>query len=110
VLVQKSGVDPQRVVDAIRKGAAQCWALDNKPEKLFNRDLAPGFKAHMQAKDLKIVLDTGRAYHAALPQTAIAHQLYESMIAMGNGELDNSAILTVLESLSGIYLDADGQS
>jgi 2-hydroxy-3-oxopropionate reductase len=102
VLAQKSGVDPQRVVEAIRKGAAQCWALDNKPEKLFRRDLTPGFKAHMQAKDLKIVLDTGRTYHAALPMTAVNHQLYEAMVAMGNGDLDNSAVLTVLEMLSGI--------
>ncbi len=102
VLAEKCGVDPARVVQAISRGAAQCWALDNKPEKIFKRDLSPGFKAHMQAKDLKIVVDTGRTYGVSLPQTAVAHQLYEAMLAMGNSDLDNSAIITVLEALADV--------
>lgn len=102
VLAQKAGVDPQRVVQAISRGAAQCWALDTKPAKIFTRDLSPGFKAYMQAKDLKIVIDTGRTYHVPLPLTAVAHQLYEAMVSMGYGELDNSAIITVLEALAGV--------
>ena len=106
VLVQKTGVDPARVVQAISRGAAQCWALDTKPPKLFKRDLAPGFKAYMQAKDLKIVIDTGRAYEVPLPLSAVAHQMYEAMVAMGNGELDNSAVITVLEALSGVEVGA----
>jgi 2-hydroxy-3-oxopropionate reductase len=104
VLAQKSGVDPARVVQAISRGAAQCWALDNKPPKLFKRNLAPGFKAYMQAKDLKIVVDTGRTYHVSLPLTALVHQLYEAMIGMGNGGLDNSAIITVLEALADVQV------
>jgi 2-hydroxy-3-oxopropionate reductase len=107
VLAQKSGVDAGRVVQAISRGAAQCWALDNKPAKLFQRDLSPGFKAHMQAKDLKIVVDTGRTYQSPLPLTAVAHQLYEAMLAMGNGDLDNSAIITVLEALADITVKSD---
>jgi 2-hydroxy-3-oxopropionate reductase len=104
VLAQKCGVDPARVVQAISKGAAQCWALDTKPPRLFKRNLAPGFKAYMQAKDLKIVVDTGRTYHVPLPLTAVAHQLYEAMVSMGSGELDNSAIITVLEALAGVQV------
>jgi 2-hydroxy-3-oxopropionate reductase len=107
VLAQKAGVDPARVVQAISRGSAQCWALDTKPQKLFKRDLAPGFKAYMQAKDLKIVIDTGRAYEVPLPLSAVVHQMYEAMIAMGNGELDNSAVLTVLEALAGVQVGAE---
>jgi 2-hydroxy-3-oxopropionate reductase len=108
VLAQKAGVDPARVVQAISRGAAQCWALDNKPQKLFARDLSPGFKAYMQTKDLKIVVDSGRTYGVPLPLTAVAHQLYEAMLAMGNGELDNSAIVTVLEALAGVTVGEAG--
>ena len=104
VLAQKAGVDPQRVVEAISRGAAQCWALDHKPPKIFRRDLAPGFKAYMQAKDLKIVVDTARTYQVAIPLTAVAHQMYEAQVAMGNGELDNSAVITVLETLAGVQV------
>jgi len=108
VLAQKSGVDPARVVQAISRGAAQCWALDNKPPKIFSRNLGPGFKAYMQAKDLKIVIDTGRAYHVPLPLTALAHQLYEAMVSMGNGDLDNCAVVTVLEALAGVVVGQTG--
>ena len=104
VLAQKAGVDPQRVVQAISRGAAQCWALDHKPPKIFRRDLAPGFKAYMQTKDLKIVIDTAHTYQVTLPLTAVAHQLYEAMLAMGNGDLDNSAVITVLEALTGVQV------
>lgn len=107
VLAQKCGVDPAKVVQAISQGAAQCWALDNKPSRLFKRNLDPGFKAHMQAKDLKIVVDTARSYQIAVPQTSLAHQLYEAMIAMGNGELDNSAVVTVLEALANTTVQSD---
>lgn len=108
VLVQKTGVDPARVVQTISRGAAQCWALDTKPPKLFKRDLSPGFKAYMQAKDLKIVIDTARAFEVPLPLSAVAHQMYEAMVAMGNGELDNSAVITVLEALSGVEVGVAG--
>ncbi len=107
VMAQKSGVDPERVVQAISGGAAQCWALDKKPPKIFKRDLGPGFKAYMQAKDLKIVVDTGRTYGVPLPLTGISHQLYEAMVAMGNGELDNSAVITVLEALAGVQVGSE---
>jgi 2-hydroxy-3-oxopropionate reductase len=110
VLAQKAGVDPARVVQAISRGAAQCWALDNKPPKILARQLGPGFKAYMQAKDLKIVVDTGRTFQVPLPLTAVAHQLYEAMVSMGNGELDNSAVITVLEALANIQVgQKDGQ-
>jgi 2-hydroxy-3-oxopropionate reductase len=108
VLAQKAGVDPARVVQAISRGAAQCWALDNKPPKIFKRDLSPGFKAYMQAKDLKIVIDTGRTYGVPLPLTAVAHQLYEAQVSMGNGELDNSAVITVLEALAQVIVGETG--
>lgn len=104
VLAQKAGVDPRKVVQAISRGAAQCWALDTKPPKLFSRDLAPGFKAYMQAKDLKIVVDTAHTYEVPMPLTSTTHQLYEAMIAMGNGNLDNSAVITVLEALAGVIV------
>jgi 2-hydroxy-3-oxopropionate reductase len=104
VLAQKSGVDPARVVQAISRGAAQCWALDVKPPRIFKRNLSPGFKAYMQAKDLKIVIDTGRTYQVPLPLTALTHQLYEAMIGMGNAELDNSGVITVLEALADVVV------
>jgi len=100
LLAQKSGVDPRRVIDAIQGGAAQCWALDVKPQRLFAGERQPGFKAYMQHKDLGIVLDTARAYGMPLPVTAVIMQLYESMLQLGMRDLDNSAVIGVMESMA----------
>ena len=100
LLAQKSGVDPRRVIDAIQGGAAQCWALDVKPQRLFAGERQPGFKAYMQHKDLGIVLDTARAYGMPLPVTVVIMQLYESMLQLGMRDLDNSAVIGVMESMA----------
>jgi len=104
LLAKKSGVDPRRVIEAIRGGAAQCWTLDKKPQRLFEGERSPGFKAHMQHKDLGIVLDTARAYGMPLPVTAAVAQLYQAMLEQGLSEQDNSAVIAVLEQLSGTSL------
>jgi 2-hydroxy-3-oxopropionate reductase len=104
IFAKKAGADPQKIVEAIRGGAAQCWTLDVKPERLFDGNRQPGFKAYMQAKDLGIVMDTARQYGIPLPSTAVHTQLFNAMLEMGMRELDNSAVLGVIENLAGAEL------
>lgn len=104
---QKAGVDPRRMVEAIKGGAAQMWTMDVKPPRLFVGNRKPGFKAYMQHKDLGIVLDTGRAYGIPQPLSALVMQLYTAMLEQGNRELDNSAIISVYESLANFHLVED---
>ncbi len=101
---QKSGVNPKKVVLAIKDGAARCWTLDVKPQRLFSGNRAPGFKAYMQAKDMRIVLETAREYGMPLPVTAATTQLFEAMLQMNMAELDNSAVIGVLEAMAGTQL------
>jgi 2-hydroxy-3-oxopropionate reductase len=104
VLAKKTGADPVRVVKAIQGGAAQCWTLDVKPDRLFAGNREPGFKAYMQEKDLKIVVDTAREYGAPLPSASLHTQLYGAMLQMGMENLDNSAIIGVIEKLAATNL------
>jgi len=101
IFAQKAGADPQKVVEAIRGGAAQCWTLDVKPPRLFSGNRQPGFKASMQAKDLNIVLETARQYGVPLPSAAIDSQLFNAMTQLDLGGLDNSAVLNIIEMLAG---------
>jgi len=110
VFARKVGVDPVKIVAAIKGGAAQCWTLDVKPPRLFAGNRNPGFKARMQLKDLRIVMDTAREYGMPLPATTETTALFEQMIAMGMGELDNSAVIGVLESMAGAQLLAESPS
>jgi len=100
LFAQKSGVDVARVIEAIKGGAAQCWTLDVKPQRLLAGNRTPGFKSSLQAKDLNIVIDTARDYHAVLPGTALYSQLFNGMVALGEGDLDNSAVIHMLELLN----------
>jgi 2-hydroxy-3-oxopropionate reductase len=100
VFAKKAGADPAKVFEAIKGGAAQCWALDVKVPRLLTGERSPGFKAHMQAKDLGIVLETARQYSIPLPATAVAAQLFGAMVATGQGNLDNSAVIGVIEALA----------
>lgn len=54
----------------------------------------------MQAKDLAIVMETAREYGIPLPSAAVHTQLYQAMLEMGMRELDNSAVIGVIESLA----------
>ncbi|HEY9088982.1 MAG TPA: NAD(P)-binding domain-containing protein [Anaerolineaceae bacterium] len=100
VFAQKSGADPRKVVEAIKGGAAQCWTLDVKPPRIFAGNRTPGFKANLQAKDMNIVLETARQYGVPLPSAAVHAQLFNAMLEAGMGDLDNSAVLGIIEMLA----------
>lgn len=104
VFSKKAGVDPRKVVEAIKAGAAQCWTLDVKPPRLFDGNRNPGFKAHMQLKDLRIILETAREYDIPVSSTAENTRLFQQMIDSGMGELDNSAVVGVIEKLAGVEI------
>lgn len=104
IFAKKAGADPEKVIAAIQGGAAQCWTLDVKPERLFVGNREPGFKAYMQAKDLGIVSDTARQYGIPLMAASIHTQLFQSMLELGLGDKDNSAVIAVIEDLAGTKL------
>lgn len=100
VLSQKCGVDPEKVIGAIKGGAAQCWTLDVKPPRLFAGNRNPGFKAALQSKDLTIAMDIANEAGVPLPATAVNAQLFKAMTQTGRGDQDNSAVLGVLEDMA----------
>ena len=107
IFAQKAGADPRKVVDAIKGGAAQCWTLDVKPQRLFAGNREPGFRSALQAKDLNIILETAREYGLSLPSVALDNQLYAALCAMDLGELDNSGIISIIETLNNEALRID---
>jgi 2-hydroxy-3-oxopropionate reductase len=105
IMAQKAGADPEKVGEAIKGGAAQCWTLDNKPQRLFAGNRSPGFKASMQFKDLNIVMEMARTYGVPLPGTSANTQVFNAMIANGLGQQDNSAVIGVIEQLAHAVLN-----
>ena len=101
VLGSKAGAEPEKILDALGGGLASNKVMEVKREKFLAHDFTPGGKADSQHKDLGIALQTAREYGVALPLTAAVDQMYAALKARGGGNLDHSALLTLLEDMSG---------
>ena len=100
VLGAKAGVDPSIILQVLSGGYAQTRVMDVRGPRVVKGDFQPGFKSRFHYKDLNIIMETARAYNAVLPASALAHQLFSALLAAGRGELDHSAVITVIEDLS----------
>ena len=99
---KKSGVDGAKVREALLGGFANSKILDHHGKKMLERNWKPGFKAWMQQKDLRIVLQSAHELGLAMPGAAVAAQLFNAMVGSGMGEEDNMAVIKLIEGLAGI--------
>lgn len=99
---KKSGVDGARVREALLGGFAGSRILEHHGKKMLERNWQPGFKAWMQQKDLRIVLQSAHDLGLAMPGAAVASQLFNAMVGSGMGEEDNMAVIKLIERLAGI--------
>ncbi|MBN9392372.1 MAG: 2-hydroxy-3-oxopropionate reductase [Chloroflexi bacterium] len=100
VLGAKAGVAPEVILKVLGGGLAQSRVMDMRGPAMSQHQFTPGFKARLHSKDLRIIMETAREYGATLPFAALADQLYTALVQNGGGELDHSALLTVIEKLS----------
>lgn len=105
IFAEKAGISQHRLIDAIKGGAAQTWALDNRAESMIEGDLEPGFFGSYMYKDLRIATNDAQNFGAPIPVAALNHELFKSMEEMGRGDLDFSGVITVLEDLAGLSSD-----
>jgi 3-hydroxyisobutyrate dehydrogenase len=97
----KAGVDPDRLLDSIRGGAAGCWTLDHLAPKIQRRDFTAGFFVDHFLKDMTIVLEESRRMGLSLPGLALVHRLYQTVQELGHGRSGTQGLLLALEHLSG---------
>jgi 2-hydroxy-3-oxopropionate reductase len=102
VLGAKAGVDPEIILKVLSGGYAQTRVMDVRGHKIAAGDFTPGFKSKFHYKDLNIIMATARDLNVPLPATAVAHELFSALLAQGRGDLDHSAVITILEDLAGV--------
>ncbi len=102
ILAAKAGVDPAIVLKVLSGGYAQSRVMDVRGPKVIRREFEPGFRGRFHFKDLNIILETARQLNVPLPVTAVTYQLFNALLAASNGDLDHTAIITVLEKLAGV--------
>jgi 2-hydroxy-3-oxopropionate reductase len=99
-LASKAGVDPATVLKVLGSGYAQSRILDLRGPRVLQGDFAPGFKARLHSKDLRIALETASAAGCHLPGASLVAELLSALVEKGGGELDHSALIQVIQSLS----------
>ncbi len=106
VLADRLGLDRQKLFDIARVSSGQSWALSSYcpvpgplPGSPANRDYAPGFAAALMLKDLSLAQQAAAESGAATPLGAAAAQLYQALVAAGQGGRDFSAVFPWLAAM-----------
>lgn len=99
---RKNNVDPARVREALLGGSAGSKILEVHGKRMLENNFTPGFKIGLHRKDMRIVMEAAQQSGAAVPAAALVTQHLNSMVGPGESELDSSAVVKVLERLSGI--------
>jgi 3-hydroxyisobutyrate dehydrogenase len=94
----RAGLDPQAVYEAISKGAAQSWQMDNRWKTMSEGKFDFGFAVDWMRKDLGLVLDEAGANGAKLDMTAMVDGFYAEVQKMGGKRWDTSSLVARLET------------
>tara|TARA_R110002073_G_scaffold31278_10_gene96140 strand:- start:1152 stop:2027 length:876 start_codon:yes stop_codon:yes gene_type:complete len=95
---KRSGLDLEKVMAAISKGAAQSWQMENRWQTMDAGKFDYGFAIDWMRKDLRIALEEARSNGARLPVAALVDQFYAEVQAMGGNRWDTSSLIARLES------------
>jgi 2-hydroxy-3-oxopropionate reductase len=101
VLLEAHGVDMQPAIKVLAGGLAGNQILERKAANMLARKFDPGFRIDLHHKDMQIVQAAARDAGVAIPVTALVAQMLVSLRSLDRGSLDHSAILTLIEDLSG---------
>lgn len=100
IFAKKSGVDPQRVRDALMGGFAQSRVLDLHGQRMLDRNFEPGGRVSLHKKDTEIAMAMAKELGMYLPGTALVSQLWNAAAAHGGLGWDHASIVKMLELLS----------
>jgi 2-hydroxy-3-oxopropionate reductase len=101
VFLEAHGVDMEPAIKVLAGGLAGNAILDRKAAGMLARRFDPGFRIDLHHKDLGIVQAAAREAGVVIPVGALVSQLVASLRAQGHGSLDHSALLLLVEQLSG---------
>jgi 2-hydroxy-3-oxopropionate reductase len=101
-LAAKAGLDRELTIKALSGGLAGSRCLEQKAPNYVQGSYKPGFKVDLHYKDLGLIMEAARALGVPLPATAVVQELFNALRVKGRGQLDHSAVITLLEDLAGV--------
>jgi 3-hydroxyisobutyrate dehydrogenase len=94
---QKAGLDIEKLIATISKGAAQSWQMENRYKTMVDGKFDFGFAVDWMRKDLGICMDEARRNGAHLPVSALVDQFYSEVQKMGGKRWDTSSLIALLD-------------
>ena len=98
---RKNGADPEKVREALMGGFAGSRIMEVHGKRMLDYDFKPGFKVGLHQKDMRIVMETAHQLGVALPAAALVAQHLNALMGTHDADLDSSAIVKVIERMSG---------
>jgi len=95
---QKAGLDMDKVIDVISKGAAGSWQMENRGKTMVRGEFDFGFAVDWMKKDMGICLQEARNNGARVPVTALVDQFYTQIQARGGNRWDTSSLIHLLQN------------
>jgi 3-hydroxyisobutyrate dehydrogenase-like beta-hydroxyacid dehydrogenase len=94
---KKAGLDMEKVVAVISKGAAGSWQMENRWQAMNDVKFDGfGFAVDWMRKDLGICLEEAKKNGARLPSTAMIDQFYAQVQARGGARWDTCSLMHLL--------------
>lgn len=101
-LGRKAGLDPEAMRQALTGGSARSFVLENHAKRIIEGVTAPGFRAELMRKDMRLALAATRDHGVFAPATAMAAQMLEALVNTGRGGQDASSLGGLVAELSGL--------
>ncbi|MBK18911.1 MAG: oxidoreductase [Rhodospirillaceae bacterium] len=93
---QRAGLDGEKLLNVISKGAAQSWQMENRGLTMLRNEFNFGFAVDWMRKDLGICMDEAKRNGAELPITKVIDEFYAKVQEKGGNRLDTSSLMTLL--------------
>ena len=99
-LCEKSGVDANKFVKALKGGFADGKILQNHGKKMIDKDFSPKGKVSTHLKDMNNILECANNFNTALPISKLIKEMFNSLAKNGNQNDDHSALYKEIERLN----------
>ena len=103
-LCAKAGIPVQRTVEVLRTGGTTNFYLERMVEGIDERDRPTSFALELAAKDMGLVVDTGRSLAVPTPAGSALLQVLVGAMAAGLGDHDWSDLVTAAERQGDVEL------
>ena len=98
-LCRKMGVDPASVREALLGGGARSFVLENHAQRMIEGKFAPGFRARLMLKDMKLAAGVGVSVGGFMPLTTLVAQMMQALCNSGRADLDHSSLGALVQDL-----------